>query len=116
MSKKLKATFSRPASDKKQTKLKTEPQEGPSEKSFDQIVENQKVKKPMTKAKESKKSSESIAVQPTNISKERIVEAEIEPEIEVEQGVDVDQVFLIEKKSSHHETKKTKKNPRLVSN
>ena len=91
MSKKLKATFSRPASDK-ETKLKKEPQETPSQKSVDQ---------PTQKVESNNKSC---------------VEAEIESEIEVEQGVDVDQIHLMEKKSSHHGPKKTKKNPRLVFN
>ena len=98
MSKKLKATFSRPASDK-ETKPKKEPQETPSQKSVDRIIDDQAVDKPTKKVESSKKSS---------------VEAEIESEIEVEQGVDVDQIHLMEKRSSHHGPKKTKKNPRLV--
>ena len=98
MSKKLKATFSRPASDK-ETKPKKEPQENPSQKSIDRIIEDQAVNEPMKKVESSKKSS---------------VEAEIESEIEVEQGVDVDQIHLTEKKSNHHGPQKSKKNSRLV--
>ena len=100
MSKKLKATFSRPASDK-ETNPKKEPQENPSQKSVEPIVDDQAVAEMMIKVESSKKSS---------------VEAEIESEIEVEQGVDVDQIHLTENKSSHHGSKKTKKNPRLVFN
>ena len=100
MSKKLKATFSRPASDK-ETNPKKEPQEKPSQKSVEPIVDDQAVAEMIIKVESSKKSS---------------VEAEIESEIEVEQGVDVDQIHLTEKKSSHHGSKKTKKNPRLVFN
>ena len=98
MSKKLKATFSRPASDK-ETKSKKEPQENPSQKSVDRIIDDQAVAETMKKVESSKKSC---------------IEAEIESEIEVEQGVDVDLIHLMEKKSSHHGPKKTKKNPRLV--
>ena len=98
MSKKLKATFSRPAPDK-ETKPKKEPQENPPQKSVDRIIDDQAVNESTKKVVSSKKSS---------------VEAEIESEIEVEQGVDLDQIHLTEKKSSHPELKKTKKNPRLV--
>ena len=115
MSKKLKATFSRPASDKG-TKPEKEPQENPSQKSIDRIIEKRSVVEPIKKVESSKKSSELIVVVSQNISKELIVEAGIESEAEVEQGVNVDQIHLIEKKSSHHETKKTKKNSRLILN
>ena len=90
MSKKLKATFSRPASDR-ETKPKKELKENPSQKSVDQPT------------------------QKVELDKKSCIEADIESEIEVEQGVDVDQIHLMEKKSSHHGPKKTKKNPRLVS-
>ena len=115
MSKKLKATFSRPASDKG-TKPEKESQENPSQKSVDRIIEDRAVEEPIKKVESSKKSSESIAVASQKISKELIIEAEIESEVEVEQGVDVDEIHLIEKKSSHQATKKTKKNSRLVLN
>ena len=89
MSNKLKATFSRPASDR-ETKPKKELKENPSQKSVDQPT------------------------QKVELDKKSCIEADIESEIEVEQGVDVDQIHLMEKKSSHHGPKKTKKNPRLV--
>ena len=109
MSKKLKATFSRPASEK-ETKPKKEPRESPSQKSVDRIIADQAVEEPMKKVESNKRSSDSILTASTKTSKQVIVKAEIE----LEQGVDVDQIHFTEKNSSHHVSKKTKKNPRIV--
>ena len=108
MSKKLKATFSRPASEK-ETKPKKEPQESPSQKSVDRIIADHAVEEPMKKVESNKRSSDLILAASTKTSK-GIVKAEIE----LEQGVDVDQIQFTEKNSSHHVSKKTKKNPRIV--
>merc|ERR1711990_681535 len=105
---KLKATFSRPASEK-ETKPKKEPRESPFQKSVDRIIADQAVEESMKKVESNKKSSESILDASTKTSKEVIVEAEIE----LEQGVDVNQIHLTEKNSSHHASNKTKKNPSL---
>ena len=109
MSKKLKATFSRPASEK-ETKPKKEPRESPSQKSVDRIIADHAVEEPMKKVESNKRSSDSILAASTKTSTEGIVKAEIE----LEQGVDVDQIHFTEKNSSHHVSKKTKKNPRIV--
>ena len=109
MSKKLKATFSRPASEK-ETKPKKKPRESHFQKSVDRIIADQAVEESMKKVESNKKSSESILDASTKTSKEVILEAEIE----LEQGVDVNQIHLTENNSSHHVSKKTKKNPRLV--